>query len=383
MRIAIPAETLLGENRVAATPETVKKMVAAGHTVTVEQSAGNGAMIRDQAFAAAGATIAADASATALQADIVLKVRAPSADEITTIRQGAVVVATYSPFTNPHLTAYAEANFTCLALELVPRISRAQSMDVLSSQANIAGYKAVLMAQQYYPHFMPMLMTAAGTVQPARVLVLGAGVAGLQAIATARRLGATVEVFDVRPAAREQVESLGGRFIEVEGDASAEAEDSGGYAKEMSDDYKRRQGELVAERAKAADIVITTALIPGRPAPVLIAPEVVEQMRMGSVIVDLAAEMGGNCPLTRKDEVINHNGVTIIGDSNIPSRMAADASNLYARNIFNFIGLLAGEDGALKIDTDDEIIASTLLCQGGTFLQQRFAPSPARKDEVS
>ncbi|MDX8413210.1 MAG: Re/Si-specific NAD(P)(+) transhydrogenase subunit alpha, partial [Mariprofundales bacterium] len=333
MRIAIPAETLSGENRVAATPETVKKMVAAGHTVTVEQSAGNGAMIRDQAFAAAGATIAADASATALQADIVLKVRAPSADEVAIIRQGAAVVATYSPFTNPNLTAYAEANFTCLALELVPRISRAQSMDVLSSQANIAGYKSVLMAQQYYPHFMPMLMTAAGTVQPARVLVLGAGVAGLQAIATARRLGATVEVFDVRPAAREQVESLGGRFIEVAGDESAE--DSGGYAKEMSDDYKRRQGELVAERAKAADIVITTALIPGRPAPILIAPEVVEQMRMGSVIVDLAAEMGGNCPLTRKDEVVNHNGVTIIGDSNIPSRMAADASSLYARNMLS------------------------------------------------
>jgi len=381
MRIAIPVETLLGENRVAATPETVKKMVAAGHTVTVQQSAGHGAMIRDEDFVAAGATMAADGCATSLQADMVLKVRAPAADEITTIRQGAVVVATYSPFSNPHLTAYAEANFTCFALELVPRISRAQSMDVLSSQANIAGYKSVLMAQQYYPHFMPMLMTAAGTVQPARVLVLGAGVAGLQAIATARRLGATVEVFDVRPAAREQVESLGGRFIEVEGDESAE--DSGGYAKEMSDDYKRRQGELVAERAKAADIVITTALIPGRPAPVLIAPEVVEQMRMGSVIVDLAAEMGGNCPLTRRDEVVNHNGVTIIGDSNIPSRMAADASSLYARNVFNFIGLLAGEDGALKIDTDDEIIASTLLCRGGEFLQQRFAPSPVRKDEVS
>jgi len=373
MRIAIPAEIFSGENRVAATPETVKKMVAAGHTVTVQQSAGLGAMVRDDAFAAAGATIASDASATSLQADIVLKVRAPTADEIATIRQGAVIIAMFSPFTNPYLHAYTEANVTCFALELVPRISRAQSMDVLSSQANIAGYKAVLMAQSHYPHFMPMLMTAAGTVQPAKVLVLGAGVAGLQAIATARRLGAMVEVFDVREAAREQVESLGARFIAVESDENAE--DSGGYAKEMSDDYKRRQGELVAEHAKQADIIITTALIPGRPAPVLIAPEVVEQMRMGSVIVDLAAEMGGNCPLTRKDELINHNGVTIIGDSNIPSRMAADASSLYARNVLSFMGLLADDQGAMDIDVEDEIIAATLLCRGGEFLQSRFLPS--------
>ena len=381
MRIAIPAETFSGENRVAATPETVKKMVAAGHSVAVEQSAGAGAMIRDREYVAAGATIAADASAAGLQADMVLKVRAPSADEISTIRQGAVVVATYSPFTNPHLQAYADANFTCFALELVPRISRAQSMDVLSSQANIAGYKAVLMAQEYYPHFMPMLMTAAGTVQPAKVLVLGAGVAGLQAIATARRLGATVEVFDVRPAAREQVESLGARFIEVESDESGEG--SGGYAKEMSDDYKRRQGELVAQHAVKADIIITTALIPGRPAPVLIQPEVVEQMRMGSVIVDLAAEMGGNCPLTRRDEVVNHAGVTIIGDSNIPSRMAADASSLYARNLFNFTALLIDDAGGLKIDLDDEIIASTLLCRGGEFIQSQFLASPLRQEGAS
>ncbi|MDQ6964185.1 MAG: Re/Si-specific NAD(P)(+) transhydrogenase subunit alpha, partial [Mariprofundales bacterium] len=352
MRIVIPAETFSGESRVAATPETVKKMVADGHVVTVQQSAGCGAMIRDEDFVAAGAEITTDLCASLLQADMVLKVRAPLDDEITAIRQGAVVVAIYSPSTNPNLMAYSDANLTCFALELVPRISRAQSMDVLSSQANIAGYKAVLMAQQYYPHFMPMLMTAAGTVQPARLLVLGAGVAGLQAIATARRLGAMVEVFDVRPAAREQVESLGARFIAVEG--GEDGEDSGGYAKEMSDDYRQRQSELVSERAKEADIIITTALIPGRPAPLLIAAEVVEQMRMGSVIVDLAAEMGGNCPLTRKDEVINHNGVTIIGDSNIPSRMAADASTLYARNMLSFIGLLTNSEGSVDIDVDDE-----------------------------
>jgi len=381
MRIAIPAETFSGENRIAATPETVTKMVAAGHTITVQQSAGHRAMIRDENFAAAGATIAADACATSLQADMVLKVRAPSADEISTIRQGAVVVATCSPFANPNLMAYAEANFTCFSLEMVPRISRAQNMDVLSSQANIAGYKAVLMAQQYYPHFMPMLMTAAGTVQPARVLVLGAGVAGLQAIATARRLGAMVEAFDVRAAAREQVESLGAHFIAVEGDESAE--DSSGYAKEMSDDYKRRQASLVAERAKVSDIIITTALIPGRPAPVLIDAEVVGQMRMGSVIVDLAAEMGGNCPLTRKDEVVNHHGVTIIGDSNVPSRMAADASSLYARNMLSFIGLLSDGHGALQIDTEDEIIAATLLCRGGVFLQKTFLQSQLQQGEVS
>ncbi len=370
MRIAIPAETLPGESRVAATPETVKKMVAAGHEVTVQAGAGEKAMIRDEAYVAAGAVVAQSPVETCLKADMVLKVRAPADEEITTLCQGAVVVAMFSPYSNNHLRDYAEENLTCFALELIPRISRAQSMDVLSSQANIAGYKAVLMAQQYYAHFMPMLMTAAGTVQPAKVLVLGAGVAGLQAIATARRLGATVEAFDVRPAAREQVESLGARFVEVESDESGE--DAGGYAREMSEEYKRRQGELVAQRAEATDIIITTALIPGRPAPVLIAPEVVARMRMGSVIVDLAAESGGNCPLTRKDEVVTHHGVTIIGDSNIPSRMAADASSLYARNVLNFIGLLFDDDSELRIDTEDEIIRATLLCREGAFLQQQF-----------
>ncbi|RMH51411.1 MAG: Re/Si-specific NAD(P)(+) transhydrogenase subunit alpha [Zetaproteobacteria bacterium] len=373
MRIAIPAETLPGERRVAATPETVHKLVAAGHRVTVQTGAGGGAMIRDHAFAEAGARLVEDAAGACLDADMVLKVRAPTEEELAVLRQGAVVVALFAPYTNPLLARYNAANLTCFALELVPRISRAQSMDVLSSQANIAGYKAVLMAQHYYPRFMPMLMTAAGTVQPARVLVLGAGVAGLQAIATARRLGATVEAFDVRAAAREQVESLGARFVEVESDESGE--DAGGYAREMSEEYKRRQAALIAERAEAADIIITTAMIPGRPAPVLIPPEVVGRMRMGSVIVDLAAAAGGNCPLTRKDEVVHHAGVTIIGDTNIPSRMAADASSLYARNVLHFAGLLFDDGGGLRIDAEDAIVSATLLCHEGSFLQPRFLES--------
>jgi len=373
MHIAIPAEITPHETRVAATPETVKKLVAAGHQVTVQQSAGIGAMIHDADYAAAGAILAADASSTCLQADMVLKVRAPRIEELPTLRQGAVVAAIFAPFTNPDLGQYADDNLTCLALELVPRISRAQSMDVLSSQANIAGYKSILLALEHYARFMPMLMTAAGTVQPAKVLVLGAGVAGLQAIATARRLGAMVEAFDVRAAAREQVESLGARFVEVESDE--DAEDAGGYAKEMSEQYRRRQGELVAERVAASDIVVTTALIPGRAAPILIQSEAVEQMRMGSVIVDLAAEMGGNCALTEKDAIVTRHGVTIIGDSNIPARMAADASQLYARNMLSFIQLLVnGEDGTLKLDMEDEIIAATLLCRDGSFLQPKFLP---------
>jgi len=371
MRIAIPSEITPHETRVAATPETVKKLIAAGHAVTVQQSAGVAAMVSDAEYVAAGASIGVDASATSLQADLILKVRAPLLDELPTLRQGAVVVATYSPFTNPNLRQYADENLTCLALELVPRISRAQSMDVLSSQANIAGYKAVLMALEHYGRFMPMLMTAAGTVQPAKVLVLGAGVAGLQAIATARRLGARVEAFDVRAAAREQVESLGARFVEVP--SEEDAEDAGGYAKEMSEDYRQRQSELVAKHCQASDIVITTALIPGRAAPVLIAPEVVEKMRMGSVIVDLAAEMGGNCPLTEKDAVVVRHGVTIVGDSNIPARMAADASQLFSRNMLHFVQLLMDDgDASLKLDVEDEVIAATLLCRDGEFLQPKF-----------
>lgn len=371
MRIAVPAETFEHEARVAATPETVKKYIDAGCEVVVQKGAGIASSIPDAHYTDAGATLADSFAATCAGANLVLKVRSPFGDEISAIDKGAAVVALFSPFTNPDLNEYNSHELTCFSLEMIPRITRAQSMDILSSQANIAGYKAVLLATEHYSRFMPMLMTAAGTVQPAKVLVLGAGVAGLQAIATARRLGASVEAFDVRAAAREQVESLGARFVEVEADEDAETE--GGYAREMSEDYKRRQSELVAKHVAAADIVITTALIPGRPAPVLITGEMAEAMRPGSVIVDLAAEAGGNCPLTRKDEVYRNNGVTLVGYSNVPSRMAADASSLFARNVFNFVApMLDTEDATLTVDMEDEVVAASLLCREGRFLKEQL-----------
>lgn len=371
MRIAVPAETSEHEARVAATPETIKKYIGAGCEVVVQKGAGVAASIPDEQFVEAGATLADSFAAACAGAELVLKVRAPSKDEITAIEKGATVIALFSPFTNPELSEYNEQELSCFSLEMIPRITRAQSMDVLSSQANIAGYKAVLLATEHYSRFMPMLMTAAGTVHPAKVLVMGAGVAGLQSIATARRLGASVEAFDVRAAAKEQVESLGARFVEVASDEDAET--AGGYAKEMSDDYKRRQSELIAKHVAGADIVITTALIPGRPAPVLVTEEMVATMKPGSVIVDLAAEAGGNCPLTRKDEAYKENGVIFVGHSNIPSLMAADASSLFARNIFNFITpMLDTEDGKLTFDMDDEVIEASLLCRGGKFLKEQF-----------
>ncbi len=367
MLIAVPKETRTGETRVAATPETVKKYCAAGCEVRVQQGAGDGSRIADEAFEAAGASIVARASALYDKADIVLRVRAPDAGELKALGKGCVVVGMFSPFTNPLLADYAKRGLTCFVLEMVPRISRAQSMDVLSSQANIAGYKAVLLATEYYQRFMPMMMTAAGTVTPARVLVMGAGVAGLQAIATARRLGAVVEAFDVRPAVKEQVESLGAKFVEVEVDE--DAEDASGYAKEVSEEYKRCQAELIDQHAGDADIIITTALIPGRPAPLLVSEEVVRKMKPGSVIVDLAAEMGGNCALTEPDAVVERHGVTIIGRTNIPALMATDASQLYARNVFNFLSPMLEEDGGLNIDLDDEVIAASLLCRDGDMLK--------------
>lgn len=371
MRIAVPAESWPLEARVAATPETVKKLVAAGHSVCVQKGAGAGASLADELYADAGAGLAETFAEVCQGAQLLLKVRSPSQEELPAIAAGTTVVAMFSPFANPLLADYVKAGLTCFVLEMVPRISRAQSMDVLSSQANIAGYKAVLLALEHYKRFMPMLMTAAGTVQPAKVLVMGAGVAGLQAIATARRLGAMVEAFDVRPAAREQVQSLGARFVEVPVEESGE--DAGGYAKEMSEDYKAKQAELIAKHAAAADIVVTTALIPGRPAPVLVTEEVVERMKDGSVIVDLAAEAGGNCPLTKKDEVVCHQGVTILGVTNIAALMSTDASSLYARNVFNFIQLLlAGEGGALTVDMEDEIISASLLCRDGEALKPQL-----------
>ncbi|MDQ6979225.1 MAG: Re/Si-specific NAD(P)(+) transhydrogenase subunit alpha [Mariprofundaceae bacterium] len=371
MRIAIPLESNTHEFRVSATADGVKQYIKRGFDVVVQQQAGLGAFISDDDYIAAGAQIADDFASCCGHADLVLKVAAPNAEELAALPASATVICMAAPFTNPLLSDYAAHGLACFAMEMIPRISRAQSMDALSSQANIAGYKSVLVALEYYSHFMPMLMTAAGTVKPAKVLVMGAGVAGLQAIATARRLGALVEAFDVRAAAREQVESLGASFIEVP--VEENAEDAGGYAREMSDDYKQKQAELIAQHAAKADIVITTALIPGRPAPILVTQEVVEQMRAGSVIVDMAVEMGGNCPLSVKDEVIQHRGVTVVGISNIPALMASDASQLYGRNIANFIDVLWQKDEQmLNINLDDEIIASALLCQNGTFLKPQL-----------
>jgi H+-translocating NAD(P) transhydrogenase subunit alpha len=366
MRIAVPAETRAHEARVAATPETVKKFIAAGCKVVVQQGAGTGARFTDAAFQEAGAKIESSYSATCHEADVVLKVQAPDASELAETPQGVAVVALFAPYANPLLSDYAEAGLSCFAMELVPRISRAQNMDVLSSQANIAGYKAVLVATEHYRRFFPMLMTAAGTVTPAKVLVMGAGVAGLQAIATARRLGAMVEAFDVRTAAKEQVLSLGAKFVEVP--VEENAEDAGGYAREVSEAYKQKQGELVAEHAAAADIIITTALIPGRPAPELISQAMVESMKPGSVIVDLAVESGGNCPLSKLDEVVEHQGVSIVGYGNLPSLLATDASNLYARNLYNFLAPMIDTDKReLKPDPKDEIVAASLIAHRGEF----------------
>jgi len=369
MHIGIPAEIRGGETRVAATPETVKKYTAKGvHKVSVQSGAGAGASIPDSAYQEAGATIVTDAAELYAQAQIVLKVRGPEPGELAMMRKDAVLLGLLSPHHKESVDALTQHGLTAFAMEKLPRISRAQNMDVLSSQANIAGYKAVIMAANVYQKFFPMLMTAAGTVKAARVLVLGAGVAGLQAIATAKRLGAVVEAFDVRPAVKEQVESLGAKFVEVplSDEEKAKAETAGGYATEMSDDYKRRQGELVHERAMAADIIITTALIPGRPAPVLIKEETVRAMKPGSVIVDMAVEAGGNCPLSELNNTVVKHGVHLIGIANLPGLVAADASTLYARNLMNFLNLMLDPaSGELKIDRTDEIIAGTLLCGGG------------------
>ncbi len=374
MRIGIPAEIRPGETRVAATPETVKKLATGGkHTLLVQTGAGDAAAIPDREFTAAGATIVAAAADIYAQSDIVLKVRAPDAAELPLVRRGAILAGLLNPYDAAGIEALAKTGVTGFAMEWLPRITRAQSMDVLSSQANIAGYKAVVVAADEYRRFMPMLMTAAGTVKAARVLVLGAGVAGLQAIATAKRLGAVIEAFDVRPAVKEQVESLGAKFVEVpvSEEEKKQAETAGGYAREMGEDYKRRQAALIDERAKAADIIITTALIPGRPAPVLIREETVQGMKPGSVIVDLAAEQGGNCPLTERDRVVVKHGVKLVGHTNLAAMVATDASALYARNLLNFLALLVDpKSGELKLDREDEIIAGSLVCIDGTVVKK-------------
>ncbi|MGV7235553.1 MAG: Re/Si-specific NAD(P)(+) transhydrogenase subunit alpha [Nitrosomonadaceae bacterium] len=369
MYIGIPAEVLDGETRVAATPETVKKFSANGsHVVLVQSGAGAGASITDENFREAGATIVNDVAELYRQSQIVLKVRAPDSSELKMIRKDAVLLGLLSPHQTEGIASLAGHGLTAFSMEKLPRISRAQNMDVLSSQANIAGYKAVLIAANVYQRFLPMLMTAAGTVKAARMLIIGAGVAGLQAIATAKRLGAVIEAFDVRPAAKEQVESLGAKFVEVplSDEEKAQAETAGGYAREMSDEYKRRQGELVHQRAIVADIIITTALIPGRPAPVLINEETVKAMKPGSVIVDMAVEAGGNCPLSELNKTVVKHGVNLVGIANLPGLVAADSSSLYARNLMNFLNLmLDAESGELKLDREDEIIAGTLVCIDG------------------
>ena len=374
MQIGVPAETRPGETRVAATPETVKKLAAGGrHAILVQSGAGVAASVPDREFETAGAKIVPgprDFSG----ADIVLKVRGPQDGEVGLFKRGAIIVGLLNPYDRATMESYASAGLTCFAMEWLPRTTRAQGMDVLSSQANIGGYKAVILAANEYGRFMPMLMTAAGTVKAARVLVLGAGVAGLQAIATAKRLGAMIEASDVRPAVKEQIESLGAKFLDVPYLTDEEreiAQGVGGYARPMPIDWMRRQADLVHERAKAADIVITTALIPGRPAPVLLKEETVRAMKPGSVVVDMAIEQGGNCPLTERDKIVVKHGVKLVGISNLPALVAADASALYARNLLNFLNLLVDpKTGELKLDRSDEIIAASLVCINGEVVKK-------------
>jgi len=377
-KVFIPRERRPGETRVAATPETVKRMVKQGLEVAVERGAGLASLFSDAEFEAAGARLAADPAAAWESADVVLKVTPPgrfeglNRDEAEGLRPGAVLIGFLAPYRNLDMVrTLAAGNVTSLALELVPRVTRAQPMDALSSQASIAGYKAVLLAAWRLPKYLPLLMTAAGTIKPARVVVMGAGVAGLQAIATAKRLGAVVEVSDVRAAVKEQVESLGGRFIELPQAESGEGQ--GGYAREMGEDFLRRQREIVQRHLAAADAVITTALVPGRPAPRLVTAEMVRAMRPGAVIVDLAVEQGGNCELSQADAEVVENGVVILGPSNLPAAMPHDASLLYARNVHSLLQLVVDKEGKVAPSLDDEIIAGCLLTHGGKVLHQATA----------
>jgi NAD(P) transhydrogenase subunit alpha len=366
MQIGVPAETSAGETRVAVTPETAKKLKAQGHTVRVQSGAGLAASVTDEAYAAAGCEIT-DA-AGALGSEMVLKVRAPSEAELPLMKSGTALVGMLNPFDAAGLQRLAAAGLTSFALEAAPRTTRAQSMDVLSSQANIAGYKAVMIAADKYQRFFPMLMTAAGTVKAARVVILGVGVAGLQAIATAKRLGAVIEASDVRPSVKEQVESLGAKFIDVPYETAEEkeaAEGVGGYARPMPPSWLERQKAEVAKRVAAADIVITTALIPGRAAPVLVTEEMVRSMKPGSVIVDLAAPQGGNCPLTEPGQTVQKHGVTLVGETNLAALVAADASALYARNVLDFLKLVLPKDAGFKVDLEDDIVAACLMTQNG------------------
>ncbi len=379
MKIAIPTETDGAETRVAASPETVKKFIGLGADVAVQAGAGSGSRITDAEYQAAGAAIAPDAATTLADADIVLKVRRPDAAELPLFKRGALVVATMDPYGHDDaVAAMASAGVSAFAMEFMPRITRAQVMDVLSSQANLAGYQAVIDAAANYGRALPMMMTAAGTVPAARVFVMGAGVAGLQAIATARRLGAVVTATDVRPAAKEQVESLGAKFVAVEDEEFKQAETAGGYAKEMSAEYRAKQAALVAEHIKKQDIVITTALIPGRPAPRLVTAEMVASMKPGSVLVDLAVERGGNVEGARPGEVAQVGDVRIVGYLNVPGRIAASASALYARNLYAFVETMIDKaNKALAVDWDDELVKATNLTRDGAVVHPAFAPKGA------
>ena len=375
MRIGVPLEIRPEETRVAATPETVKKLIGQGHSVLIQKDAGVQASQPDSAYEAVGATIGS--ASDAFGAEIVLKVRAPETAELEQIKSGSVLIGMLDPFDNDNIAAMAAQGITAFSLEAAPRTTRAQSMDVLSSQANIAGYKAVMIAANEYQRFMPMLMTAAGTVKAARVLILGAGVAGLQAIATAKRLGAVIEASDVRPAAKEQIESLGGKFVDVPYETDEEREIAkgvGGYARPMPEAWMKRQAALVAERAQQADIVITTALIPGRKPPVLLHSDTVTNMKPGSIVIDIAAGKGengsGNCPLTQADKIVEVNGVKIVGYTNLASMVAADASALYARNLIDFMKLIVDKDAKLVIPADDDIVTACLMCRDGQAVRK-------------
>ncbi len=375
MRIGVPLETMPGETRVAMTPETVKKLVAQGHSFAVQSGAGLAAAATDEAYTTAGAQIVDRAGA--FGAELVLKVRSPQRDELGLMKPGTALIGMLNPFDREGLQALAAAGLTSFALEAAPRTTRAQSMDVLSSQANIAGYKAVMIGADRYQRLFPMLMTAAGTIKAARVVILGVGVAGLQAIATAKRLGAVIEASDVRPSVKEQVESLGAKFIEVPYETAEEkeaAEGVGGYARPMPQSWLDRQGAEVAKRIAQADVVVATALIPGRPAPTLVSEAMVKSMKPGSVIVDIAAGRGplgphgapgGNCPLSEADRTVVRHGVTIVGETNLPALVAADSSSLYARNVLDFLKLVLPKDGAFQVPMDDDIVAACLMTQGG------------------
>ena len=380
MKIAILKERRADEKRCAATPDTVKKYIALGAEVSIESGAGDSAAVADESFTAAGARVVPDAAAAVANADLILKVQRPltseegGPDELAGAKAGVFLAAILNPHgARDSIAGYAAKSVNAFAMELMPRITRAQSMDVLSSQSNLAGYKAVIDAAAEFGRAFPMMMTAAGTIAPARVLVMGAGVAGLQAIATARRLGAIVSATDVRPAAKEQVESLGASFVAVEDDEFKQAETAGGYAKEMSDAYKAKQAALIAETIKKQDVVITTALIPGRKAPVLVTEEMVQSMKLGSVFVDLAVEQGGNCPLSEAGKVVVKHGVKLIGHNNVPSRLAVDATALYARNLLNFVTLLVDKESkALNVNWEDEIVKGVALTRDGQIIHPTF-----------